>query len=159
MSALVLAPLQLILDRIVRGVATRQAVLFERLGRHCASTYVIDPVNLPIVLVLKPKPHDPQLRAAWRRQAEAGDCRIAGKFGTLLSLVDGRRDGDATFFSRDLTVEGDIDAVVTLRNALDDLDVTLIQDILNSAGPLRKPLEGVLEFFRALDRQETRRAS
>jgi O2-independent ubiquinone biosynthesis accessory factor UbiT len=158
MRDLLLFPLQAILQQIVSGVARRQSAVFERLGPHCHSTYLIDPVNLPIVLILKPDRTNPQLRAAWRGKAGATDCRIAGRLQTLLALVDGRGDGDASFFSRDLTVEGNIDAVVTLRNALDDLDVTLVQDIVSSSGPLRGPLEAILRIFRGNTIQETRRA-
>jgi predicted lipid carrier protein YhbT len=158
MSGLLLLPLQAILDRLARGVARRQPALFDRLGPHAASTYLIDPVNLPVVLVLKPKPERPELSCHWRGTLPDHDCRIAGSFATLLALIDGRRDGDALFFSRDLTVEGDIDAVVTLRNALDDLDVTLVEDILSTSGPLRKPLEMALGFLRSFDGNEVRHA-
>lgn len=151
MLDIVLLPLQAVLDCVVCGVAVRQAGVFERLGHHAASTYLIDPVNLPVVLVLKPDPQSPQLRVCWRKAAPQADCRIAGSFLTLLALVDGRRDGDAVFFSRDLAVSGDIDAVVTLRNALDDLDVTLVQDIVDSAGPLRRPLARLMQFLRSFD--------
>ena len=75
-----------------------------------------------------------------------------------MGLVDGSYDGDALFFSRDLTVEGDIDAVVTLRNALDDLDTTLVQDIVAASGPLRGPLEAVLRLLRSFDGPEVRNA-
>jgi predicted lipid carrier protein YhbT len=151
MPSIILLPLQAVLARVVRGVATRHAGLFERLGDHTASTYLIDPMNLPIVLVLKPDPQMPQLRAYWRDAAPKADCCISGNFLTLIALVDGRRDGDAVFFSRDLLVTGDIDAVVTLRNALDDLDLTLVQDIVSSAGPLRRPLSGLMQFLRSFD--------
>ena len=156
MSDIVLLPLQAVLNRVVSGVAARQAGVFERLGHHAASTYLIDPVNLPVVLVLKPDRHSPQLRVCWRTTAPKADCRIAGSFLTLLALVDGRRDGDAVFFSRDLTVTGDIDAVVTLRNALDDLDVTLVQDIVDSAGRLRLPLEKLMQFLRSFGASKAR---
>lgn len=156
MREFILFPLQAILQQIVSGVARRQSAVFERLGPHCRSTYLIDPVNLPIVLLLKPDPANPQLRAAWRGKAPGADCRIAGTLQTLLALVDGRGDGDASFFSRDLTVEGNIDAVVTLRNALDDLDVTLVEDILSASGPLRGPLEAVLRLLRGNQVQEAR---
>ena len=156
MFEIVLLPLQAVLDHVVRGVAKRQAGVFERLGHHAASTYLIDPVNLPIVLVLKPDPQSPQLRACWRRTAPKADCRITGSFLTLLALVDGRRDGDALFFSRDLMVTGDIDAVVTLRNALDDLDVTLVEDIIDAAGPLQRPLAGLMQFLRSFDTGKAR---
>ena len=151
MSDLLLLPLQAVLNRIVRGVASRQAGLFERLGRHATTTYLVDPTNLPVVLILNPDPQAPRLRVFWRASAPAGDCRIAGSFLTLLALVDGRRDGDAVFFSRDLAVTGDIDAVVTLRNALDDLDVTLVEDIIAAAGPLRPPLAAAMQVLRSFD--------
>jgi predicted lipid carrier protein YhbT len=154
MRDLVLLPLQAVLQQIVCGVARRQSAVFERLGSHCYTTYLIDPVNLPIVLILKPDRANPLLRAAWRGRSPPADCRIAGTLQTLLALVDGRGDGDASFFSRDLTVEGNIDAVVTLRNALDDLDVTLVEDILSASGPLRGPLEAVLRVMRGNQTRE-----
>ena len=44
-------------------------------------------------------------------------------------MVDGRLDGDALFFSRDLQVSGDTEAVVSLRNALDDLEGSVADDV------------------------------
>jgi predicted lipid carrier protein YhbT len=154
-----LLPLQLALEAIVSGVARRRAELFERLGPHARSVYLIDPVDLPIVLVLRPDPEAPHLTAFWRAFHPTGDARIAGSFTTLLAIIDGRRDGDALFFSRDLVVEGDVEAVVTLRNALDDLDVPLAEDIAASAGLLRPPLQAALGLFRALDERNTRHAA
>ena len=45
-----------------------------------------------------------------------------------MGLIDGSYDGDALFFSRDLVVEGDIEAVIALRNAIDDAGVDLVAD-------------------------------
>lgn len=39
------------------------------------------------------------------------------------------------FFSRDLIVEGDTEAVVCLRNALDDLDGSITDDVARFFGP------------------------
>ena len=151
LTAVALLPLQLVLDRIVAGVAQRQAELFERLGPHSASTFLIDPTDLPIMLLLQPDPAEPRLVAVWRGAEPEADCRIRASFLTLLALVDGRGDGDALFFSRDLSVEGNVEAVVTLRNALDDLDITLTQDIVGSSGLLRRPLQAALDVLRSLN--------
>jgi predicted lipid carrier protein YhbT len=51
-------------------------------------------------------------------------------------MIDGSLDGDALFFSRDLRISGDTEAVVTLRNALDDLDGSVVDTVLRSFGPL-----------------------
>ena len=43
-------------------------------------------------------------------------------------------DGDALFFSRDLMIEGDTEAVVCLRNALDDMDSNVIDEAAKAFG-------------------------
>lgn len=53
---------------------------------------------------------------------------------TLLGMIDGRYDGDALFFTRDLCVEGDTEAVVCLRNALDDVDGSIADDVASFFG-------------------------
>ena len=64
----------------------------------------------------------------------------------LLGLIDGSYDGDALFFSRDLVVEGDVEAVLALRNAIDDAGVDLVADTAALFGPLapQRVLAGAL---------------
>ncbi|WP_053005496.1 ubiquinone anaerobic biosynthesis accessory factor UbiT [Kiloniella spongiae] len=63
---------------------------------------------------------------------------ISGPMIDLLKLLEGRVDGDALFFSRALNIEGDTEAVLTLRNAVDSADVSLV-DILGGPVPFMKP--------------------
>jgi predicted lipid carrier protein YhbT len=130
-----LGPLQPILARIVRRVARKRPELFRRLGPHCARRFAIDPTNMPFVLLLQPDPKRPRLSAVRRGRTGACDAQIAGSFLTLLDLVDGRLDGDALFFSRTLRVTGDTEAVVSLRNALDDLEGSVADDTAELFGP------------------------
>jgi predicted lipid carrier protein YhbT len=53
-----------------------------------------------------------------------------------MGLVDGTYDGDALFFSRDIAVDGDIEAVLALRNAVDDASIDLLHEAAAWAGPL-----------------------
>lgn len=57
---------------------------------------------------------------------------------TLLGMIDGRYDGDALFFTRDLIVEGDTEAVVCLRNALDDVEGNVADDVATFFGAVGK---------------------
>lgn len=41
-------------------------------------------------------------------------------------MIHGTLDGDALFFARDLVIEGDTEAVLALRNALDDAEIDLL---------------------------------
>lgn len=136
----ILAPVPLFiiqpaLSKIVRHVSRNRPELFNRIGLHKDKLFLIDPENLPFVFVLKAHPDHPSLRAYRRRKAPATAARIAGTVLTLMDMADGRLDGDALFFTRKLKVEGDTEAVVCLRNALDDLEGSIIEDVADLFGP------------------------
>jgi len=126
---------QPILAYIVRRIADNHHEMFDRLGPHRNATFVIDPVDIPFVLLLRPDPGRPVFRAAPRAAIPRHDAMIAGRFLTLLQLVDAGADGDALFFSRALTVTGNTEAVVCLRNALDDIEGSIAVDVANLFGP------------------------
>ena len=100
------------------------------------------------MLVLIPDPEKPILRAHRRAEKPAHDAAIAGTFFRLLDMIDGELDGDALFFTRDLQVSGDTEAVVTLRNALDDMEGSAMDSVLASFGPLSKPASFILSRLR-----------
>lgn len=135
LSPLPLPLLQPLLRRLVVNTARRRPELFDRLGDYKNKRYLIDPLNMPFVFLLQPDPDKPLLRAYRRHRPIDYDARIAGTFLTLLDMVDGRLDGDALFFTRNLIVEGDTEAVVVLRNTLDDLEGSIADDIAKTFGP------------------------
>jgi predicted lipid carrier protein YhbT len=127
--------LQPLLRRIVSKVARENPSLFNRLGPHRTARFVIDARGLPFVLLLVPNPEALEFRAFARQAEPASDARIGGKFLDLLGLLDGGADGDALFFSRDLDVSGNTEAVVCLRNALDDVDGSIAETVAAMFGP------------------------
>jgi predicted lipid carrier protein YhbT len=92
----------------------------------------------------------PRLTAHRRYERPAHDAAIAGAFFNLLDMIDGSLDGDALFFSRDLKVSGDTEAVVALRNALDDFEGSALDSVLGSFGPLQGPATRALAGLRAV---------
>lgn len=141
--------LQPLLDRIVRRMAARHPQVFARLGEKARSTILIDPVDMPFVLLLRPNPDAPDARIFNRSRAIGADATVAATFLTLLRTIDAGLDGDALFFSRALTVSGDVEAVVRLRNAIDDVDGSLAEDVAALHGPLGL---AALEFLRRRQR-------
>lgn len=132
---LLCAALRPVLGRVVRRIAQHHPEMFERIAPYQKSDFVIVPVELPFALHLRPDPEAPTLRAVPQDELPEHDARIEGRFFTLLELVDGESDGDAAFFSRDLTISGNTEAVVSLRNALDDVDGSVAQETADSFGP------------------------
>jgi predicted lipid carrier protein YhbT len=145
-----LALLQPIFNRIATHVAEERPELFNRLGEHAGKRFLIDPIDLPFVLLLTPEPERPQLTAHRRSERPAHDAGIAGRFFNLLDLIDGSLDGDALFFSRDLRVSGDTEAVVALRNALDDFEGSALDSVVASFGPLSRPVALALSAMRTV---------
>lgn len=53
---------------------------------------------------------------------------IHGDLHSLLKLIQGQSDGDALFFSRELSFEGDTEIVIAIRNAFDGTAIDLTQE-------------------------------
>jgi len=129
--------IETLLSRLVTVTTERHPRLFDRLGVFAGSRYLIDPTDMPFVLILHPAAIEGRLRVLPRDTTEPRDARIGGPLAALLGLVHGSYDGDALFFSRDLVIEGDTEAVLALRNAVDDAEIDLSEEALHGLGPLR----------------------
>jgi len=129
-------PLSLVGAHLTSRLARRHPSLFSRLGGQARKVFLIDPTDLPLVIVLKPRPPRPEFSARRRDEAVKWDARIAGPLAALIGLVHGAYDGDALFFSRDLAIEGDTEAVVALRNAIDNEELDLVREAAALLGPL-----------------------
>lgn len=134
--AVCLLPVQPLLKRIMKRIILDHPTIFDRLGPYKQCSYVIDAGRLPFLLLLWPDPLNPRLRALTRGPAHPCDARITGSCAQLARMADGCGDGDALFFSRDIHITGNLDAVVCLRNAIDDLDGSIMDSIW---GTLRGP--------------------
>nr|WP_254604283.1 SCP2 sterol-binding domain-containing protein [Leisingera sp. ANG59] len=144
MRVVPLVPVSLSLTACSRRIAKRHPGLFRRLGEHGCKRFILDPADLPIVLCLEPNGGQPKVRAL--RGSGDGDARISGPLAALLGLVHGAYDGDALFFSRDLVIEGDTAAALALRNAVDDAELDLSQEIAAMSGPFARFLLRAVAF-------------
>lgn len=124
MRILPLAPLEVAANAMMRSVLAQCPGLPQRLGEHAGRRYAIDPTDCPFVFILEPRPDKPRLRVVPSLAGVGWDARIAGVLLVLIGLLDGAYDGDALFFSRDLVIEGDTAAVLALRNAIEDAELT-----------------------------------
>ncbi|NOE27219.1 sterol-binding protein [Ruegeria sp. HKCCD6157] len=139
-----LAPLSLSLTAFSRKITKKHPDLLNRLGEYSQAAFVLDPTDLPVVLLLEPNDGAPRIRLS--RGHVDGAARISGPLAALLGLVHGAFDGDALFFSRDLVIEGDTAAALALRNAIDDAELDLAHEAAALSGPLARPLKQIIAF-------------
>ena len=120
---------------LARNVCERHAELIDRLGPHRKATIFIDPTDLPIGFRICPT--QPDTLATVTRPCRDWHARIAAPLAALLAMIHGELDGDALFFARTILIEGDTEAVLALRNALDNSEIDLSVEIAALCGPLR----------------------
>jgi len=145
-----------VLSRIVKRIVRLHPGIFLRLGHNSHKTILINPTNLPVVFLVKPHPEKPSVRAYKNPHHLTYDASITGSLLTLLRMMDGRLDGDAVFFTRDLTIDGDTEAIVALRNALDDVDGSIADDIAACFGFAG---QAALNLMRRIDLKQRERIS
>ncbi len=138
--------LQLGFDLAALSVMLRRPAIADRLRPWCGACILVEPQDVPCALALTIAD-----RTGWLRLVVAGDAerdrataRVSGPVARLLDLVEGSVDGDALFFARDLSISGDTEAIVALRNALDGEEVDLVDDLLWALGPLAGPARAAL---------------
>lgn len=123
------------LTAAMRLMAARHRDVFTRMADYADAVFLIDPVDLPVCLAMRLDARAPALRVASDRDRTQATARIQGPVAQLIAMLEGRIDGDALFFSRQLVVEGDTEAIVALRNAVDGADIDLRAELAQAAGP------------------------
>ncbi|MCC6779176.1 MAG: SCP2 sterol-binding domain-containing protein [Hyphomicrobiales bacterium] len=118
-----LLPLELMVRRLVDNAVDARPSLASRLADSAGTTIAVDPIDCPFAFLITLGLTRPRVRAV----PDLSDCsyqtRIAAPLLVLLGLVDGSYDGDAVFFSRDLVIEGDTEAALALRNAIENAEL------------------------------------
>jgi len=132
------APLSRLLRLVAGRIQQNHPAILQRLEPLAGTEFLICPADLPHAIRLSLGKGHVDCRIDDEFDAPA-DVTISGPFLSLLDMMDGKVDGDALFFSRNLTVEGDTEALLTLRNAIDSDDIDIREEILRSFGLLRGP--------------------
>ncbi|MFK4822024.1 SCP2 domain-containing protein [Ochrobactrum quorumnocens] len=149
-----------LISRVFFQVIRAHPGLFERLGEHVNKRFGFGPSDLPFAFLVEPGA--PRISVLRSSTEFVTDAAIEGPLVMLLALLEGKLDGDALFFSRDITVTGDMEAMLALRNALDDCNVDLPADLGKGAGPFASVVEAITGFVRdkalAVDTKEDTRS-
>lgn len=126
-----------LLTSSLRSLARRRPRLFDRLGEHGSASYRIAPSDLPFSFIVTPRGTMSVVRVVRNDDPASTDVTITGPILMLLGLLDGTLDGDALFFHRVISVSGRTEAVVALRNAIEDAELRP-SDLLGLSGTLAR---------------------
>jgi predicted lipid carrier protein YhbT len=133
------------LTALLRRIALRKPAILTRLGQYGTARFLIDVRDAPVLMVIAPAAQ--QIVVSRRSAAPAHDAAIRGDLAAFLSMLHGSEDGDALFFSGTLEVSGDTSAVLALRNALDDAELDLTEELAAITGePLGRWLRRASDY-------------
>lgn len=119
-----LFPLRPPLLWLARLIARADPAIAERLGPYAGELFAIIATDLGLTFRLRPGLGGaPELDVVRGEAREGAAAVIAGPLLALIGLALGALDGDALFFSRILSTEGDTAAVLALRNALEEAEL------------------------------------
>ncbi|CAO3433075.1 ubiquinone anaerobic biosynthesis accessory factor UbiT [Azospirillum doebereinerae] len=133
-------------DSLLHLLASRHPRAFTAFREMPDACLLIEPVDTPVAFLLRVGPNL-SLRAIRRGAAQpddrdgiTADAVVRGPYARLLDLLEGRIDGDALFFRRELSIAGDTALILALRNTLDGEEMDLLADAMSVAGPLARAL-------------------
>lgn len=136
-----LAPASFLLSRLMRGMAGRHPAILRRLGPHAGARILLDVTDAPFLLLMEPGRQ--RLSAHRRHRPPQAEAAIRGRLAGFLAMLHGTEDGDALFFSGELEISGDTSAVLALRNALDDAELDLTEELVAETGRIGPALRHV----------------
>lgn len=119
------------------AVLAAHPAIVDRLGDHAARRFDFVAADMDLRFRISPARRSIRLyRGAGSLPPEGeADAAVEGPLHLLLLLAEGGADADALFFSRDLAVTGDMEALLALRNALDDGRIDIPASLSGLAGP------------------------
>ncbi len=139
-----LSYLQPFLRYAMQTMVTKHSDLFTRLNEEESNLdFIIDAKDIPFNFYMKPNVEKPILLAIKKENNIEAKAVIKGTLEDFLLMLEGKLDGDAAFFSKRLQIEGKTEYVVALRNAIDSVDVNVLEDLIT---PLHSSLQGPLKY-------------
>ena len=143
-----------LLSRMAREILQKNPGILDRLQQHADATIVIAPEGLPLAFQLRAGAAQP-VRVRRASDLRDWDARVTASFMNLLAMAQGKLDGDALFFSREMAIEGDTSAILALRNALDAADIDLVGEFCGLLGPLDRPAGLALRTLIAVSERQS----
>ena len=127
-------------------MSARHPGLLERLAPLAGRCVLIEVDELPDSLAIAGDAAGLRVTLVDASSPPPAAARVGGDLSALLDLAEGRADGDALFFQRRIRIEGETEAVLLLRNALDGAEVDLVGDVFPPLRPLASPLRVLAEI-------------
>lgn len=141
------AALSHIVGLVWQRMESRQPKLVKNLERLDSALVYLVPTDVPhnFALTLGEGAHF-YVVSDEEKAAKEPDALVEGDLESLVDMLEGRVDGDALFFARDIQISGNTEVIVGLRNTLDREEIDLFTEVLSLCGPFSKTAGVAIHF-------------
>jgi predicted lipid carrier protein YhbT len=133
------APIDALLGRIAATLIARHPALADRLRESPPASLLVMPTDLPVRFLIETGAMGLALRLVLPDETPPTGTRISAPIAALLALAECRTDADAIFFDRTLAIDGDIEPVLALRNAIESESIDVAHSVFAALGPFAAP--------------------
>ncbi|WP_417462584.1 ubiquinone anaerobic biosynthesis accessory factor UbiT [Kordiimonas sp.] len=135
LAALPATPLDLALQAVVDRITSSHPDAFSRLHLTPGTLYRIAATDVGIAFMVIANPGGFRVKTAPASHPARAHVSIEAPISALIALLEGKSDGDALFFARNIQVTGDTEALLMLRNAIDSVEIDFRAELLSFLGP------------------------
>jgi len=144
-------------DAAMATMRRRHRDLFARLAPLAGATFLIEPTDIPLRFLLRLSTSGATLTPLSRDEPMSpATVTVRAPFTVLIELLEGRRDADALFFTRDLVIEGDTEAALFMRNVIEAADIDVTADLIAGFGPFAPVARAAWQSMRSILESLTR---
>lgn len=131
--------LQIGIDKLTNLFVKQHPRVISKMAKFTPCRMVLIPIDMPFCFFVEFTPDDLNINII-DNNAFSGDnltC-IKSSLELFVKMLEGNLDGDALFFSRKLSIEGDTTSIVALRNILEAESINIKDDIEETLGVFSK---------------------
>lgn len=143
MQHAIVAPADIILGRLVATLSDWHPDFIRRLQDNRPAVLLVTPTDLPFRFLVMTGPAGLSLRLVLPGETVQAATQVSAPLDTLTALAECRMDADAIFFDRTLTIDGDIEPVLTIRNAIESESIQIARTVAAAFGPLAAPAQRI----------------
>lgn len=136
--------IQVLLNYSLKKMHAKYPRVFAKVAEKEETSFLIIPLDLPFNFYLIINKNYPSLTVEEKDCNLTPSATIKATLFNLLSMFEGKLDGDAAFFSKSLVIEGSTAAIVALRNAIDSENINVVKDLTEDFGIFKKVIRKII---------------
>lgn len=120
--------------------------VFLKVAQNGEESFLIKPTDLPFNFYMVISQSGSGITVESKTSELTANATITASLADLLKMLEGKLDGDAAFFSKNLIIEGSTASVVKLRNAIDAENINIISSLTSNLGIFSKIIKRLLFY-------------